>query len=455
MSGGKPSGPIYRLRFASRGIYWRRRKRQEKQHLSYHDSGWLWACLLPLLLLLLLGNIRGSGAHLHKWDVLKKSFRYMQETMLSNSLERAHLNYGIVFECRTISDASLGDEVHFHLQLGDLRGFRRLDARKKLALFLHGWNDQGSKDWVQELLLTWTLFDEDYNVCVVDWGNLSQNDYKSASMSIFDVGLTVAGIIIALEEMRPQHFHRQNVTLAGYSLGAHAAGYAGAVLGGQVEQIIGLDPAGPLFTLPADVHPKYRLDKTDAKFVQVLHTSGGTLGTSLKCGHADFYPNGGRAPQSNCLMFMNLRDMQNTNPIACSHSAAAIFFRQSMDPQYPFIGYECESYRAYRAGYCDNNRRAIFGIHSQRWIQGSFYFDTSSSHPYVQRQRPQRRWNWIWDRPRNRNRNRISARHLAEDEAITLTATAPPTAAAPLGHSPQWTRRWRRRSRERHRCPSR
>lgn len=150
-------------------------------------------------------------------------------------------------------------------------------------------------------------------MCVVDWGNLSQNDYKSASMSIFDVGLTVAGIIIALEEMRPKHFHRSNVTLAGYSLGAHAAGYAGAVLDGQVEQIIGLDPAGPLFTLPAAVSPKYRLDQTDAQFVQVLHTSGGTLGTSLKCGHADFYPNGGRAPQRNCLMFMNLRDMQNTS----------------------------------------------------------------------------------------------------------------------------------------------
>lgn len=52
----------------------------------------------------------------------------------------------------------LGDEVHFHLQLGDLSGFRRLDPKKKLALFLHGWNDQGSKDWVQELLLSKSQF---------------------------------------------------------------------------------------------------------------------------------------------------------------------------------------------------------------------------------------------------------------------------------------------------------
>lgn len=124
-------------------------------------------------------------------------------------------------------------------------------------------------------------------------------------MSIFDVGLTVAGIIKSMENLRPKQFTRRNVTLAGYSLGAHAAGYAGAMLNGEVEQIIGLDPAGPLFTLPAVVSPDFRLDPTDAEFVQVLHTSGGTLGTSVKSGHADFYPNGGRAPQRHCQVLLS------------------------------------------------------------------------------------------------------------------------------------------------------
>ncbi|KAH8323916.1 hypothetical protein KR067_012779 [Drosophila pandora] len=381
--------------------------------------------LLGCLLVLLLGHAPRSAQALHRWSPMMKAFRYLQESMLRNSLERSHLNHGIVFECRTISTRDFGNEVHFHLQLGDLRGFRRLDPNKKLALFLHGWNDQGSKDWVQELLLTWTLFDPNYNVCVVDWGNLSQNDYKSASMSIFDVGLTVAGIIMALEELRPTHFNRSNVTLAGYSLGAHAAGYAGAVLEGKVEQIIGLDPAGPLFSLPAEVSPKYRLDPGDAQFVQVLHTSGGSLGTSLKCGHADFYPNGGRAPQTNCKMFANLRDMQNTNPIACSHSAAAIFFRQSMDPEYPFVGQECSSYRQFSAGYCDGNRRARFGIHSQRRAQGSFYFRTAPQQPYVQR----RQGLWLDGVARKAGAGRRA------DSVLRL-----------------WTRSWRRRARDKDRC---
>ncbi|KAH8301032.1 hypothetical protein KR044_011939, partial [Drosophila immigrans] len=402
---------------------------------------WIYGCLL------LLASICGSGAHLHKWNILQKGFRLMQERMLRSSLERAHLNYGIVFKCSTISDVDHVYEGNFNLQLGDLSGFRRLNAKKKLALFLHGWNDQGSKDWVQELLLNWTVFGEGYNVCVVDWGNLSQNDYKSASMSIFDVGLTVAGIIIALEEMRPKHFDRRNVTLAGYSLGAHAAGYAGAVLLGKVEQIIGLDPAGPLFTLPAAVAPKYRLDQTDAQFVQVLHTSGGTLGTSLKCGHADFYPNGGKAPQRNCLMFVNLREMQNTNPIACSHSAAAIFFKQSMDPQYPFVGYQCDSYRDFAAGRCNNNRRARFGIHSRRRTQGSFYFDTTSSHPYVQRQRWERRQRWN----RKKARNTVGrAEKIPQTTEIALPKSA---AGGDQLRRRYWNRSWMRKlQRRNNRC---
>ncbi|XP_037940660.1 lipoprotein lipase [Teleopsis dalmanni] len=325
----------------------------------------------------------------HKLKVMTNTFRFLQETMLRTSLERAQLNYGIIFECRTNSDMTVGSEVHFSLQLGDMSGFRRINPRRKLALFLHGWNDEGSKAWVQEMLKTWTHFDPDYTVCVVDWGHLSQMDYKTASMSIFDVGITVAGIIIAMEELRPALFTRKNVTLAGYSLGAHAAGHAGAVLNGEVEQIIGLDPAGPLFTLPSVVSEKYRLDANDAQFVQVLHTSGGTLGTKVKSGHADFYPNGGTVPQTNCRMFMNLNDMQNTNPISCSHSSAAVFFKQSMDPAYPFIGHHCKSFQDFSIGLCAQNRRGRFGIHSQRQSHGNFYFNTEANKPYVRRRRPE------------------------------------------------------------------
>ena len=51
-----------------------------------------------------------------------------------------------------------------------------------------------------------------------------------------------------------------------------------------------MDPAAVLFT---KVSSDYRLDASDASYVDVVHTSAGRLGTKLRAGHIDFYPNGG------------------------------------------------------------------------------------------------------------------------------------------------------------------
>lgn len=57
----------------------------------------------------------------------------------------------------------------------------------------------------------------------------------------------------------------------------------------------GLDPAYPLFE---NASSNDILDKTDARFVDIIHTSAGRLeagrfGISHSTGHADFWPNGG------------------------------------------------------------------------------------------------------------------------------------------------------------------
>lgn len=68
---------------------------------------------------------------------------------------------------------------------------------------------------------------------------------------------------------------------------------------------LGLDPAGPLFE-GYDV--SVRLDKSDANYVDVVHSNGeaiyvGGFGISEPIGHVDFYPNGGRA-QRGCSSFI-------------------------------------------------------------------------------------------------------------------------------------------------------
>ena len=54
--------------------------------------------------------------------------------------------------------------------------------------------------------------------------------------------------------------------------------------------ILGLDPAGPFFF---NNLPFKRLDRTDADFVDVIHTNTEYFGFTAPIGHLDFYPNGG------------------------------------------------------------------------------------------------------------------------------------------------------------------
>lgn len=55
---------------------------------------------IAIIFIVLLLKPKFSLALGHKWHAMLKTFRYLQETMLRTSLDRAQLNYGIVFECR-------------------------------------------------------------------------------------------------------------------------------------------------------------------------------------------------------------------------------------------------------------------------------------------------------------------------------------------------------------------
>lgn len=61
----------------------------------------------------------------------------------------------------------------------------------------------------------------------------------------------------------------------------------------------GLDPARPLFELPL-MHPRWRLERSDAEFVDIIHTCAGILGYKKSHGHADYYPNSGKPAQPGC-----------------------------------------------------------------------------------------------------------------------------------------------------------
>ncbi len=122
---------------------------------------------------------------------------------------------------------------------------------------------------------------EDLNIFLVDWQNHASGiDYFRA---VYNVRLVAKEINKFIKEA----FISSNKThCIGHSLGAHICGYVGKEI--KLKRISGLDPAGPMFGQKSSE----RLDKTDAEFVDVIH-SDSTLGFNSPIGHVDFYPNGG------------------------------------------------------------------------------------------------------------------------------------------------------------------
>ncbi|XP_012940354.1 pancreatic triacylglycerol lipase-like [Aplysia californica] len=129
--------------------------------------------------------------------------------------------------------------------------------------------------------------------------------------------------------------------MVGHSLGSHIMGYAGKEIqrlrNSKLGRISGLDPAGPFFESYSSV---VRVDKSDATFVDIMHTDAEALldagfGTRYSIGHVDFYPNGGEH-QPGCpeetygiLSMISFEDEKEGG--ACSHGRAVDLFIHSIN----------------------------------------------------------------------------------------------------------------------------
>lgn len=119
---------------------------------------------------------------------------------------------------------------------------------------------------------------------------------------------------------------------------------------GQIPKITGLDAAKPLFHIN---RPHQRLDASDAKYVEIIHTNGGRLGFFDPIGTVSFYVNGGLwQPQCGRMHVFG----------SCSHSSAYRYYRISITSSEPIIGHYCESMEHIKNGTCSpNGKTAILG----------------------------------------------------------------------------------------------
>ncbi|KFO24156.1 Lipase member I, partial [Fukomys damarensis] len=261
---------------------------------------------------------------------------------------------------------------------------------KKTVWLIHGYRPLGSiPSWLHNFI--WILLNkEDINLIVVDWNQGAATFiYSRAVKNTKKVAEILSRYI---QNLLVQGASLDNFHFIGMSLGAHICGFVGKRFHGEVGRITGLDPAGPKFSgKPLNS----RLDYTDAKFVDVIHSDTDGLGLQEPLGHIDFYPNGGnKQPGCPTSIFSGLEY------IKCDHQRAVHLFMASLKTNCSFVSFPCRSYKDFKSSLCvdcgshQKNSCPRLGYYAEQWkhsletriktwpLRITAFFDTNDKYPF-------------------------------------------------------------------------
>ncbi|KAJ8959599.1 hypothetical protein NQ318_021784 [Aromia moschata] len=217
-----------------------------------------------------------------------------------------------------------------------------VDPSLPSVIFIHGFSEMSPGQSGRNIVDAYLSRQDNYNLILLDWSELSTFPwYVIAVRNVKYVGLRLKQFIEVFNESG--EIPIGNLHVIGFSLGAHIAGVAGKILGAdlRIPRITGLDPALPEFSLNDTSN---RLTATDADYVDVIHTDSGVFGIPISIGHADFYPNGGRALQPGCLPSDLVGRLAN-HVVACSHVRAWRLYAQSVRDERAFPSTKCNVWR--------------------------------------------------------------------------------------------------------------
>lgn len=202
----------------------------------------------------------------------------------------------------------------------------------------------GTPDWVQLMMSTLACHPKKMNLILFDWTRAADQPYQQSAANTRGAGRIMAMFIDSLKENFEGKFKLSDVHLIGFSLGGHTVGYAGKWLnkiyptpgihdefGNPINfensetidktnfrglgKITGLDPAGIGFDTKM---ASFRLNRYDAKYVEVIHTDQwGSLtvmgaGTTVQSGDVDIWVNNATA-QAHCVTKTDMDEEDNPN----------------------------------------------------------------------------------------------------------------------------------------------
>jgi len=248
------------------------------------------------------------------------------------------------------------------------------DRSRPTRILIHGWFEDDTSD-ISTLTSAELLDYYDFNVIFVDWSEGSRTiNYIGAANRVPGIGQLVGAFLDMLHANSLIQTARTSVI--GFSLGAHIAGHTGKnTRNFRINNIVGLDPAGPLFSVR---NPEGRIDASDATYVECIHTNGPTIilvgaGIGAPIGHADFFPNGGDS-QPGCL----------TN--TCSHGRAVDYYVESVASN-AFFAWRCPERDSVSSRLCTLTPGAWMGgdhLNFDKRESGSFYLETNRRSPFAE-----------------------------------------------------------------------
>ncbi|XP_077295230.1 pancreatic lipase-related protein 2-like [Arctopsyche grandis] len=235
------------------------------------------------------------------------------------------------------------------------------DATKPVKITIHGWTGD-AESGVNTVVGPAFLEAVDVNIVAVDWSNGSSGGYTQSVRNVPGAGQSVADMINWLNSLGVPY---SNIHILGHSLGAHVVGFAGRLSNGTIEYITGLDPASPSWTSSSE-----RLRRTDAKYVEIIHTNIGQLGLLDAIGHNDFYPNGG-VQMPGC-----------DGNLYCSHYRSWEYMADSLDHE-KFMANRCNDVNEITNGNCANLGKLYMGGSKIKPGDGGIYaLKTNAEKPY-------------------------------------------------------------------------
>ena len=236
------------------------------------------------------------------------------------------------------------DDVYFHLL--DNNGERTPDSDYELKdqvntyFVIHGFTAGVGDGWIEDVELysqnsDWKINPNDYkqwqkldstqhslglaiqaydptaNVVIVDWGLFSSPSSGDVFSDILNIYNATSGDTTILHDGLNSYYRQanegtdraskaisayinqnsldpRNITLVGHSLGGQISGKTGQLFGGEISNIVAMDPAGPGFER---YDQQDRLSFNDAKNVYAIHTSE-SLGYDGPLASYDLYING-------------------------------------------------------------------------------------------------------------------------------------------------------------------